>query len=141
MEENVSELEETLQKEKPKHGSFPYLLQTISYPISLPYPLLPQNQEYLKKCQEQRNDPSFFLPIPIINRFPRNGNEGLYGWTIRGSGIINQRDDLHLSGDWWRNYVHEAIHTDDEYETKRLTEWIVEGEQQKPYHHQPKYRS
>ena len=89
-------------------------------------PIYVPPDDYLSKWSQERDDPLKFVPSVTVKKFQRQGNEWLYGWTIRGSGVINQREDLEVSGDRLRNYVHEAIHTDDEYETRRLTEWIME---------------
>ena len=57
--------------------------------------------------------------------FPKSGNEGLYGFTYRHSGKIGLREDLDprekLDTD-----IHESMHTPDEYETRKITEWIMQ---------------
>lgn len=83
--------------------------------------------DYLEKFRKERNNPLRFVPATTVRRFPRSGNEWLYGWTYRGTGIINQRDDLELiNNKKLENDIHESIHTTDEYETRRLTEWIMD---------------
>ena len=84
-----------------------------------------QNDLYLKMWKNEKKDPLKFVPIVSVKRFHKSGNEWLYGWTIRGSGIVNQRDDLEERDYRLTNYIHEAIHTPDEYETRKLTEWIM----------------
>ena len=84
-----------------------------------------QSHSYQIQFRQERRDWLKFVPFATVRKFPRSGNEGLYGWTIRGSGIINQRDDLEFIDYRLQNAVHEAIHTNDEYETRRLTEWIM----------------
>ncbi len=70
---------------------------------------------------------SRFLPATTMHTFPKQGNEGLYGWTHRQKdGMINVRENLH-GEKRIETIIHESIHTPDEYETKRLTEWIMES--------------
>jgi len=83
---------------------------------------------YLDKFRADQKDLLKFLPFVGVTKFPLNGNRGLYGWTYRNSGEINIREDL--EGEKKTEVmVHEAIHTPDEYETRRLTEWIMESMQ------------
>ncbi len=82
---------------------------------------------YLVRFHEQRDDFTAGIPCSRIESFPRSGNEGLYGWTtIPSDGRIHRREDLIGT---WQGYVtdiHESIHTPDEYETRRLVEWVLE---------------
>ena len=83
---------------------------------------------YLDRFRADQKDLLKFLPFVGVSKFPLNGNRGLYGWTYRNSGKINVREDL--EGEKKTEVlVHEAIHTPDEYETRRLTEWIIESMQ------------
>tara|TARA_Y100000031_G_C8117537_1_gene336622 strand:- start:398 stop:775 length:378 start_codon:yes stop_codon:yes gene_type:complete len=82
---------------------------------------------YLDKFRAEQRDLLKFIPSVNIRKFPLNGNRGLYGWTYRDkSAQVNIREDL--TEDFKTEViVHEAIHTPDEYETRRLTEWIMES--------------
>jgi len=88
-----------------------------------------QFDSYLDRFRAEQKDLLRFLPFVGVSKFPLNGNRGLYGWTYRDkSGEINIREDL--EGEKKTEVmVHEAIHTPDEYETRRLTEWIMESMQ------------
>lgn len=81
---------------------------------------------YRQQWETERNDLWKFMPATVMRQFPLNGNEGLYGFTVRGSGIINVRDDL---DDKFKAEVvcHESIHTTDEYETRVLSRWIIDS--------------
>ncbi len=82
---------------------------------------------FLARFQQERKEMSRFLPATTLRTFSRQGNEGLYGWTHRhNDGIINVREDLQEEKRI-ETIIHESIHTPDEYETIRLTEWIMES--------------
>jgi len=86
----------------------------------------PLKDNYLEKFRADNKDLSRFLPFVTINKFSFSGNEFLYGWTYRTSAVINIRDDL--QGEKRTEVeIHEAIHTSDEYETRRITEWIMQS--------------
>lgn len=80
---------------------------------------------YQERFEQERRDILKFIPTAVMNKFPVQGNEWLYGWTIRGTNQVNVRDDLYglkkLETD-----IHECTHTPDEYETRRRTEWKME---------------
>lgn len=84
----------------------------------------PQNDSYLKKFQAEREDVTKFFPFVNIRTFSRSGNEGLYGWVFRNSGYINIREGLDEEKKE-ETIIHETIHTSDEYETRRITDWIM----------------
>ena len=85
-----------------------------------------EKDNYLEKFRADNKDLSRFLPFVTINKFSFSGNEFLYGWTYRTSAVINIRDDL--QGEKRTEVeIHEAIHTSDEYETRRITEWIMQS--------------
>ncbi len=97
---------------------------------------------YLHRFREERRDITRFLPATTLQTFPRQGNEGLYGWTHRQKdGIINVREDLQGEKKI-KTIIHESIHTPDEYETRRLTEWIMESmfPEEEKYKRQIEYR-
>ncbi len=82
---------------------------------------------YFHRFREERRDITRFLPATTLQTFPRQGNERLYGWTHRQKdGIIHVREDLQ-GEKRIETIIHESIHTPDEYETRRLTEWIMES--------------
>ena len=101
-------------------------------------------ENYLDKFRADRKDCSRFIPANHLRRFPRSGNEGLYGYTFRLSGIINAREDLPLNPlEDEMTKDHEGIHTNDEYETREVTKMIREAHHpaKKDYGHgPPEYR-
>lgn len=95
------------------------------------------SDSYLDRFRNEKKDVSRFLPATTFRTFPKSGFEWLCGWTYR-DGNINIREDL--QGEKKQEVVvHESIHTPDEYETRRLTEWILEGmfPKEKRYSTQP----
>lgn len=82
------------------------------------------NHSYLQHFRQDCQDPTRLLPATSQRSFPRNGFEWLCGFTYRGTGIINIREDLQ-GEQRMETQIHESIHTPDEYETRRLTEWIM----------------
>lgn len=81
---------------------------------------------YQERFEQERRDILKFIPATVMNKFPVQGYEWLYGWTIRGTNQVNVRDDLYglkkLETD-----IHECTHTPDEYETRRRTEGKMEA--------------
>jgi hypothetical protein len=54
--------------------------------------------------------------------------DGLYGFTYLGSDYMAINDSL-LPEKNYETQVHEAIHTNDEYETRVLTRWMLDIEE------------
>ena len=81
---------------------------------------------YQERWEQARKDILKFITSTTMNKFPVQGNEGLYGWTIRGTNKVNIRDDLH-SLQKLETDIHECTHTPDEYETRRRTEWKLQA--------------
>ena len=57
---------------------------------------------------------------------------GLYGYTSLGLDYMVINDNLSFDQDY-KTQVHEAIHTENEYETRVLTEWMLEGLQEETF--------
>lgn len=92
-----------------------------------------QPHSYLDRLRKERRDVLKFTPFAVMEKFPLQGNEGLYGWTFRNTGKVHLRDDLYgekkLETD-----LHECAHTADERETRyRTTERMkaMRGEEEK----------
>lgn len=86
-----------------------------------------REERYLERFRRQARE-AFLMAIPLtgVKWFPRSGNEGLYGYTYRQSGKIAMREDLKGNLEEKADTdIHESIHTSDEYETRRITEWIL----------------
>ena len=59
---------------------------------------------------------------------------GILGYTYLGESFMARRDDL--TGSTARMVdIHESIHTPDEYETRILTDWIMEKPKMDPMKH------
>jgi hypothetical protein len=88
-------------------------------------------EEYASRVDRARDD--FTSRIDkSLELLPKSLMGGILGFTYLGSGKMTRRDDLF--GDMALMVdVHESIHTPDEYETRRLTDWILLRER-------PKYR-
>ena len=81
--------------------------------------------EYLRRFETERQDMSQRVPLKWLNLFPANHAPGLWGFTYIGDTSMGRSDIL--SGDNARMVdIHESIHTPDEYETRVLTDWILE---------------
>ena len=128
MDHSVPELEERVRervrKEKIRIEYEPrpdrYSLdhhQERTHPLSYVPP-----HTYAERFHKERRDILRFTPCATVKRFPREGHEGLYGWTFRNKdGSVNIREDLQgytkLETD-----LHECEHTPDEQETRYRTE-------------------
>jgi len=87
----------------------------------------PAFTSYLERRNEAMHDFTDRVPGKHLHTFPSSGNAGLYGFTYLGDQRVWRRDDL--TGEFARMVdVHECIHTPDEYETRRITEWMMEKE-------------
>jgi hypothetical protein len=81
---------------------------------------------YIQKHIEMKNDFTEKVPLkPIHHMWPESIMGGVLGFTYIGENFMGRRDDL---VGWWARMVdiHESIHTPDEYETRVLTDWIME---------------
>lgn len=82
---------------------------------------------YLNRRLKALNDFTDRVPGKFMNTLPKSVMGGILGFTYLGDNSITRRDDL--SGDFaYEVDVHECIHTPDEYETRRITEWMMSEE-------------
>lgn len=86
---------------------------------------------YLDKRIEAMHDFTDRVPGKHLHTFPSSGNEGLFGFTYLGDVRAWRRDDLIGTKFAKEVDVHESIHTPDEYETRRITEWMMSEERPK----------
>ena len=100
-----------------------------------------QSEDYLERFRRDREDVTNNIPWKKQEHFPRSGNEGLYGFTYRHDGKIHVREDL-IDSKRTETIIHESIHTPDEYETRRLTAWIMESflKENNKYHKHTNYK-
>ncbi|GEM_PF-7070630 len=104
-----------------------YHPQTLSYQRAhhherlLPFSYVAPHS-YKDRFQKDRSDTTRFTPFASMQKFAKQGNEGLYGWTFRNKdGHVHLRDDL--SGySKLETDLHECGHTPDERETRYRTE-------------------
>jgi len=84
-------------------------------------------EDYFEKRHEEIRDTANLVPLKnlIVDKFP-----GLYGWTILTDNVMGLDKDNELKGPEFKKmvYVHEAIHTPDEFETRIITDWIMSKE-------------
>ncbi len=81
---------------------------------------------YIQKHIETKNDHTEKVPLkPIHHMWPESIMGGILGFTYIGENFMGRRDDL---VGWWARMVdiHESIHTPDEYETRVLTDHIMD---------------
>ncbi len=62
-----------------------------------------------------------------LHIFPKSLMGGVLGFTYLGENFMGRRDDL-VDSKALMVDVHEAIHTNDEYETRVLTDWMLTRE-------------
>lgn len=88
----------------------------------------PSFASYMERRNQAMHDFTDRVPGKHMNTFPSSGNAGLYGFTYIGDQRVWRRDDL-IGTEFAKMVdVHESIHTPDEYETRRITEWMMERE-------------
>ena len=81
---------------------------------------------YIQKHIERKEDHTEKVPLKSIHHmWPESIMGGILGFTYIGENFMGRRDDL--TG-WWARMVdiHESIHTPDEYETRVLTDHIMD---------------
>ncbi len=83
---------------------------------------------YKNLRHEQMHDFSDRVPGKSVQVFPRSIMGGVLGFTYLGENFMGLREDQ--IGSKMVN-IHECIHTPDEYETRILTEWIMQKERQR----------
>jgi hypothetical protein len=109
---------------------YPSQFQNISnFPSSSNYG--PTFSTYLEKRQEMLNDFTDRVPGKHLHTFPSSGNAGLFGFTYLGDVNAWRREDLIGTEFSLMVDVHESIHTPDEYETRRITEWMMSKDNSK----------
>lgn len=116
MDNSVSPLEQETETAYQKSAYQTRHLQESALPTSYVQP-----HSYLERFRKERRDLLKFTPTAVMEKFPLQGNEGLYGWTFRNSGKVHLRDDLYGERKMETD-LHECAHTADERETRYRTE-------------------
>ena len=80
---------------------------------------------YQQKREESMQDFSDRVPGKFVHVFPESLLGGILGFTYLGENFMGKREDM--IGNEMVD-VHESIHTDNEYETRLLTSWILSRE-------------
>ena len=123
--QQTSSLESIVKNDK-NIDNFPdadYKIQNKQYSTESSYKK--QSREYLKQLIESKEDMSNRVPLKWLNILPETMMGGVLGFTYIGDPSMGRRADL--TGSTARMVdIHESIHTTDEYETKRITDWILE---------------
>ncbi len=86
---------------------------------------------YMQKLEESRQDFTNLAPNKWVEKMPLS--PGFYGFTYLGEQWMGVNDNL-LPAQNFKTQLHEAIHTDNEYETRLITDWMLSREK-------PKYRN
>lgn len=90
-------------------------------------PYLKALKDYLQKHVQDKEDMTNRVPLKWLNILPESMMGGVLGFTYLGENFMGRRADL--TGKTARMVdIHESIHTPDEYETRRLTDWIMSKE-------------
>ena len=83
---------------------------------------------YQKRREDGLQDFSDRVPGKFVHVFPHSVMGGVLGFTYLGENFMGKREDM--IGNKMVD-VHESIHTDNEYETRLLTSWILSKERTK----------
>ena len=83
---------------------------------------------YKKRRENSLQDFSDRVPGKFVNVFPESMLGGILGFTYLGENFMGKREDM--VGNQMVD-VHESIHTNNEYETRLLTSWILSREKVK----------
>ncbi|NOZ81026.1 MAG: hypothetical protein GXP63_05110 [DPANN group archaeon] len=82
---------------------------------------------YVVSSRRTARDTTKHIPVKRFETHPMAFmGPGLLGFTYLWQDFMVVRDNLHESGNHNMVYVHESIHTEDEYETRMLTEWMLD---------------
>ena len=83
------------------------------------------SENYFVKEQRKKRDFTNLIPVKRVDFLPKSFvGDGILGYTYLFGDYMVLRDDL---VDRKREVdVHESIHTDNEYETRVLTWWMME---------------
>ncbi len=68
--------------------------------------------------------------VPLKRMEKEKMSPGLYGYTFLGLDYMAINDNLDPEQSY-RTQVHEAIHTEDEYETRQLERWMFDLDKEK----------
>ncbi len=98
-----------------------YQTPTQQYQIQMP------QQSYLERWLIERNSFIRHVPNKAVEFDSHLFQSGVLGWTYLGS-IKTTRDRFLIPEQAYKTDIHECIHTDWEYETRRLTEWMLSDE-------------
>ena len=80
--------------------------------------------DYMQQFVDSKEDMSQRVPLKWLNVHAISQMPGLLGFTYLGDNSVNLREGL--IKDKKMVDIHESIHTPDEYETRVLTDWIME---------------
>ncbi|MBD3249593.1 hypothetical protein GF336_06120 [Candidatus Woesearchaeota archaeon] len=84
--------------------------------------------EYIIGKEKKKQD--FTHSVPDKRMEKERLPSGLYGYTFLGLDYMAINDNLDPEQSY-KTQVHEAIHTEDEYETRQLEKWMFEIDEEK----------
>ncbi len=82
-------------------------------------------KDYFEDLLKSRQDFTRNIPNKKLIVEPKSILGGVLGWTILGWDTMGKRSDMNYSHMNRYVEVHEGIHTDDEYETRVLSDWML----------------
>lgn len=91
------------------------------------HPYRAPHESYLERWLMDRNDFSRNIPLKSVEFDSHLLQAGIYGMTYLASSHTT-RDRFLMPEKARETDVHECIHTDWEYETRLLTQWILSGD-------------
>ncbi|MEK6942582.1 MAG: hypothetical protein AABX00_00790 [Nanoarchaeota archaeon] len=83
-----------------------------------------KNIDYLKRFIDSKEDMSQRVQLKWLNILPVSMMGGVLGFTYLGDNSITRREDLIRMKD--EVDIHECMHTNDEYETRIISRWMLE---------------
>ena len=105
-----------------------YKTNVASYKIR--HPEYNISADYKKLVKDSKEDFSQRVHLKPLTILPKNSMGSVLGLTYIGENFMARRADL--IGKTARMVdIHESIHTPDEYETRRITDWILSKERSK----------
>ena len=94
----------------------------------------PTARDYMKEFVRNLSDFTNLIPNKRLEKRQPNQMDGAYGFTYAPPALDYICLDSTLVGKFKEEVdVHESIHTEDEYETRVLSRWMVENKEKDRY--------
>jgi hypothetical protein len=95
---------------------------------------MPTAREYRKDFARCFSDFTHLIPNKRLEKRQPSHMDGAYGFTYSPSALDYMCLDNSLFGKFKEEVdVHESIHTEDEYETRVLSRWMIDDKEKERY--------